>query len=307
MHKHFVTLWAVVAFCFLALPLWAQTSERTSTPAPKASLGILVEATAKDAEQQGVRVRQVLPDGPAAKAGMQTGDIITRADNRGIEDYDDLINALAQHKPGDQLNFQVVRDGQAKTLQVTLGTPQASAREKPGRYYGRQEGETRDQEKTGAFLGVQTVPTDELNQRLRKRLGVSGDAGLVILEVVPESPAAKTGLRHGDVITRVDGKEVSEPQELREAIHKAGIGKEVALEVLRGDQKREFRAKLEEAPGDVRLFTPRLPGAKEFGRSFPGLEGFQESQRRLEQLQRQVERLEKRVRELEQRRPETKP
>jgi len=313
MHKQLVAPLALLALFVVATPLWAQTSERATPRAPRASLGVLVEPIPKEAEQQGVRVQQVLPDGPAAKAGMKQGDIITRVGNREVDEFDTLINMLAQHKPGDQLTFHVMRDGKDQTLQVTLGTPQAartqsggSAREKSGAYYGRQgEGENSAQERTGAFLGVQTAPMDELNERWKKRLGISGEQGLVVLEVVPDSPAARAGLRHGDVITNINDKAVSSPQDLRDMVRRAGVGKEVVLQVTRGDQKKEFRAQLEEVPGDVRLLTPLLPGAREFERAFGGTapEATPEVQKRLEQLQQQVERLEKRVRELEQKRP----
>src|SRR5262249_40867858 len=152
-----------------------------------------------NAAHQGPAVRRVTPDSPAARAGLQEGDVITRVDGRQVDDPQTLLNVLAQHKPGDKLKFQVQRDGKEKSLDVTLGTrPAARAGEGlPGSRLPR--------ERPTAFLGVQAVPMEELTPRLKERLGISAENGLVVMEVLPDSPAAKAGLRHGDVITGVNG------------------------------------------------------------------------------------------------------
>lgn len=312
MHKHLITPLTLVALFLAATLVQAQSSDDSAARPARASLGILVEPTSKEAEQPGVRVRQVLPDSPAAKAGVKEGDVITRAGKRAIEDYETLLNVVANHKPGDKLSLQVKRDGADKTLEVTLGKPQTpraqpggSAREKSDSFFGREErGQAAEPERAGAFLGVQTIPTKELNPRWKKQLGIRGEQGLVVLEVVPDSPAAKIHLHHGDVITHVDGKEITEPQQLREVIRKAGIGKEVTLQVVRDETQKEFRTRLEAVPEEAHAFSPLFQESREYGRAPGGFsaEGFQETQKRLEQLQRQVERLERRLRELEQKR-----
>jgi S1-C subfamily serine protease len=85
----------------------------------RAFLGV-TNGTAND--QSGAIVSNLVPDGPAAKAGLQSGDKIVAIDNRPIQSSDDVSAAVAAHKPGDQAKLTVVRGGDRRTLTVTLGT-----------------------------------------------------------------------------------------------------------------------------------------------------------------------------------------
>jgi C-terminal processing protease CtpA/Prc len=158
---------------------------------------------------------------------------------------------------------------------VTLGAPAKDAAATP-------EGCKRC-----AYLGVLTVPTTSLSDETADRLGLQDDKGLVVIDVVPGSPAAAAGLRHGDVIRSIDGAEVSDPDALREHVKQAGTGKGVALTVRRGDRTREVKATLAEGPCDVLLFTPRgrVGGDK------------------IDQLQQKIEALERRIKQLEGKNP----
>jgi len=305
-------LGALVALLGLALgvsPLpAADTKDATpSNTAPsktgRAFLGVAVASTDKDSEEQGAVVRQVTPDSPAAKAGLREGDVITRIDGREIDSPHALINTLAKRHPGDNLSFKVLRDGKEQNVQVTLGQQTAARPTNPdeGDRPGRNQPGRPGRDRASAFLGVEAVSMDEMTPRLRKRLGISGQEGLVVMEVVGDSPADKAGLRHGDVITAVNGKEVENANQLREVINKAGVGKEVRLEVMRGSQKKELTAKLEEAPVDGFSMTP-LPGLGENQSGYRGPLGLPllPERARVQQLERRIQQLEERLRELEQ-------
>jgi membrane-associated protease RseP (regulator of RpoE activity) len=114
---------------------------------------------------------------------------------------------------------------------------------------------------------------------------------VLVTEVVPETPAAKAGLESGDVITSVNGKAVSDPDMLRETIRASGVGKQVDLQVMRGGEKKEIKATLEEAPAEFGIGGPQ----GRYGQG-PFLRD------PLQALERRIEQLEKRVRELEQKR-----
>ncbi len=156
------------------------------------------------------------------------------------------------------------------------------------------------------LLGIQM---QALTPELKQQLGVSVDKGVVVTEVVAGSAAAKAGLKAADVITGLDGKEMTTPEQLRETIQKAGAGKKVTLNVTRGKESMELKARLEEMAAGPEPLLPRFPRPEP---RFPGLEVppvFEES-RRVQDLERKVQELEKRLKELEQRLPkpgESKP
>jgi S1-C subfamily serine protease len=280
-------------------PLCAQ-EDQASRGRPKASLGIVLAEPMSG--QQGVSIQQVEPGSPAARAGLRNGDVITRAGSRQIEDYEDLYNALGRYRPGEQLSLRVMRDGQEKNFRVTLGERRfyrsPDEEEQGDEERGQERGRRSGIERGGAYLGVEAVPMEELTARMKKRLGLTNEEGVVIMEVVPDSPAAKAGLHHGDVISRVNGKEITEPQQLRDQVRRTGAGKELTLDILRGEQHRELRARLEEAPAGLRF---------QEGEGFPGEQFGQGQQQTIQRLQRRIEMLERRLRELEQRQGQGQP
>ncbi len=267
----------------------------------KAFLGITV-GPAQGEGQAGAVVQQVMPDSPAARAGLKKGDVIRKVGSQRVDGYDDLVNALSGHKPGDDVAFEVQRRDRIQHLTVTLGD---RAREE-GRERG-DSGEARP-EKGVPYLGVRAVPVGEFPERLRDQIGLEGKEGVVVIGVMPRSPAAKAGLRHGDLITAVNGTPIRDPEALRQAVRKAGVGKEVRVQVLREGEKEELRTRLEESPVEGLGFALPglgLPGAEESGAPGALFPGTEEMNRRLRRMERQIEQLQERIRELEQRRGTT--
>jgi len=164
-------------------------------------------------------------------------------------------------------------------------------------------------EKVAAYLGVYAVPVDDLSGRLKRRLKIEGNEGLVVVEVVPDSPADEAGLHHGDVITRANGKAVTDPDELRQQVNQVGPGHKIKLSVLRDGKPKEITAQPEEEPLEViTTLPPQNPpqypsegGADNRAnrtayRLPPDL---MQKLRQLDRLQRKVSRLEKRLHDLE--------
>jgi membrane-associated protease RseP (regulator of RpoE activity) len=157
--------------------------------------------------------------------------------------------------------------------------------------------------KTHPYLGLYAVPVEDLSARLRERLKIKEDEGVVVIRVLPDSPAAKAGLRHGDVISRFNGKEVSDPGELRDQVDSLSVGQKVKLTVVREGKKQELTAQLAQAPAEAITGIPPLGRSEDGG--FPvDLLG---RLRRLERLERRLERLEKRLEKMEKERSAKKP
>jgi hypothetical protein len=156
------------------------------------------------------------------------------------------------------------------------------------------------------YLGVYTIPVEDMSRRVKKRLNIKEEDGVVVVEVMPDSPADEAGLRHGDVITHVNGKLIEDEDELCEDLNEMGPGKKVTLTVFREGKKKEVTAELEEGAGE----SPQGPFAENGGPA-PGGGAItttsQERLRRIERLERKISRLEKRLEELEKTQAAKKP
>jgi S1-C subfamily serine protease len=308
MERYAISAVTLAALLWAAAPTVARAAEDSGQKdtanqhRPRVALGVQVDTTPKGAKHEGAIIRRVAPKSAAAKAGLQEGDVITRADRHEVDDPADLVNALAGHRPGDLIDVRVWRDGQEKTLHVTLEArhiAHTAAADEEKEEEGRHAAGASEGQGQRAFLGVEAVPMDELTDRLRRRLDIQGDQGLVVFEVVPDSPAARAGLRHGDVITGVNGKDVDELNDLRQRLDQAGPGKEVKLDVRRGDQKKELRARLEESPVEFFGAGPEERTSR-YGTTSSAEQGTASSEEeRIDRLERRVERLQQRLSELE--------
>lgn len=214
----------------------------------------LAESMDLDSGQRGALVAEVVSGGPADKAGLQGGDqeaniegtsmlvggdVILAIDQTPVSDMSDLIAYLSEHTTVNQkVTLNVLRDGKEVEIDVTLearpkeNTQVASS---PAQVTGR------------AWLGIYGVP---LSPEIAQEMDLASDqSGVLVLEVQPNSPAQEAGLRGGDgmvtiegqdipiggdVITKVDGQQVSDVQQLAAYFQEAGPGVEVTLSVLRG-------------------------------------------------------------------------
>lgn len=167
----------------------------------------LAEAMGSDVKK-GVLVSEVLPDSPADKAGVKTGDIIAQADGREVATAARLRNIVASTGAGRTMTMQLVRNGQRKTVEVSLTER-------------KDEGDTIAlDDDQGPLGGVKLEPlTDELRRKLEVSRRV--DAGVVVTSVADRSRAARAGLRPGDVITSVNRTRVKTPSDFVEAYDRA--------------------------------------------------------------------------------------
>jgi len=269
----------IAVLLLLTVGVLAWTQPRPADATPRGFLGVLVGPAEEGGT--GVVVREVTPASPAAKAGLKKGDRIVKLGDQEVSDVEKFLRTVASKKPGDKLTLVVRRDGKEQSLTATLAEP--TGRVAPG--FPDLRGLRRP-----AFLGVQT---QALTPELKERLKVDTDTGIVVTEVVPNSPAAKAGLKRDDVITAVDGRPVKDATDLRDAVQKAGPGKVVALQVVRGKEKFSVKALLRE--GAFGFFL--TPGEDRF--PTVDVESMLDQGRRIRELERRIEELEKRLSALE--------
>jgi S1-C subfamily serine protease len=285
----------------LGLPLAAaQPPDRQGLPKLKAAVGIAFEETGPQAAHKGLVIREVLPDMAAARAGLKEGDIITKVGKERTDTYKSLLNVMATHKPGEKLTFHIVRKGKEQDVPVTLGQPYKT--EVPTNPKGPRQ---KVGDKPAAFLGVRAASVDELPEGFRQRYQLQATEGLVVVEVAPDSPASRAGLKEGDILLSVNGKHVTSAAALRRAVREAGIGKDVRLGIKRGQEKMQLMVRLGEATAANWSLLPLPPFGVGGGRTMTT--GILPTLQEVSDLQRRVGELERRVRELEKARDHALP
>ena len=148
-------------------------------------------------DTSGALVQDVARGGPAEKAGLKPGDVIRKFNGRPINDSTDLLAMAANTNPGTPVTLDILRDGESKTVKVTLEQRPADL---------SYAGGTRRSPSEGALRGV---AVQNLTSALRKQLGVPQDVhGVVVTDVAPESPAAQY-LEQGDIILSINHHDVS--------------------------------------------------------------------------------------------------
>ena len=195
-----------------------------------------------DHEQGGARVTEVVEDSPAGEAGLREDDIVIEFDGHVVRGPAALTQWIHARQPGDRVKVVVDRNGERRTFEVELGerdsiivlapTPGVRAyvpdpeklkewaehlREQSKAWSGRAHEFTVQPEAWGfqfsgkPRLGVELVET---TPELRKHLGGSEDAGILISRILRGTPAERAGLRVGDLIVAVDGHPIDDSRNL---------------------------------------------------------------------------------------------
>jgi Do/DeqQ family serine protease len=153
----------------------------------------------------GALINAVVPQGPADKAGLRAGDVITAIGGQKIEEGHDLLRAVLRHGVGERLNLEVRRDD--KTKKVTLVTGERPSEDGA---QSRQQGVQDD-----SMLGL---ALEDLTPRLRERFRYEGDGRVFVRGVAPGSDADRAGLRPGDIILQADRQPVGSAGDVRAAL-----------------------------------------------------------------------------------------
>jgi serine protease Do len=207
---------------------------RTSGRVIRGRIGVQIAPVTKEVAEsiglgtpRGALVQSVEKDGPADKGGIEAGDIILRVDGRAVEKSGDLPRVIGATKPGSRSALQVYRRGNTRDISVTVAEfePDRSARRPTAAPEAPSSGPAQTA-KTVLGLTLSDL-SDSQKRDLRVRGGVRVDA--------VEGPAARAGLREGDVILSVDNTEVSDTKQFAGIVSKVERSRAVSLLVRRGE------------------------------------------------------------------------
>ncbi|WP_341887591.1 DegQ family serine endoprotease [Variovorax sp. YR752] len=201
---------------------------KTTGRVSRGRIGVSIDQVTKEVAESiglgkptGALVRSVEAGGPAEKAGVEAGDIITRFDGKTVEKSGDLPRIVGGVKPGSKATVQVFRRGAYKDLGVVV------AEVEPDRARRTAEAETRPQA-TAATLGIGVSDLSEAQKReLKIKNGVRVE--------VAEGAAARAGLREGDVILSLDNTEITSAKQFESVVTKLDKARAVTALVRRGD------------------------------------------------------------------------
>jgi serine protease Do len=179
----------------------------------RAWLGVQVQpVTAEIADSLGLKqARGAIVDNPqqgspAAKAGIEAGDIITAVNGAQVKDSRDLARTIGMMAPGTSVKLDVIHKGESKTMTVSLG-------EMPNQHQASANHSGSQEKPRTPRLGLSLAPANEVEG--------AGQKGLVVTAVNPDGPASEHGIQTGDVILEVGGKAVSSVDDVRSELKQA--------------------------------------------------------------------------------------
>ncbi len=180
--------------------------------------------------RMGAIVATVASSGPAAKAGVEPGDVIVQYNGRPIQNNDELVKMVVGTKPGTRVPVKVLRNREEKTLNVTVEELDLNAEQNGGRRQPSRDNEPPEEHGASGF-GLTLEPvTPAMARRLQLP---SGQTGAVITDVDPDGPASGV-LRPGDVILSVNRTQVASANDAARELQKVQSGHLAQLIVWRG-------------------------------------------------------------------------
>jgi len=152
----------------------------------------------------GALIAGVEPDGPADRAGLRAGDVVVRVDGRSLDDSQDLFRRVIATGVGDEMRLTAIRDGRRRTFTVTTGVRPSDGQRNAVR-------RRREPPRSPAGFALQALTRQDARRR-----GLRG--GVLVRQVRPRSPAARTGIVPGDVIVEADRRPVARPEHVQRAL-----------------------------------------------------------------------------------------
>lgn len=176
---------------------------------------------------RGVLVQEVVPGGPAERAGLQHGDILLKADGREVLDTRELIQYISSRPPGSRVRVELRRGQKILTKEVTLAERELAAEA------ASPEAEDDPKLKGLEWLGIEVA---ELSDAVRRRFGLPEQLrGVLVTEVSPSSALYDNLVRPGDVVLEVNGQPIDSVSSFRREVSKLRSGEFLRLYLGRLD------------------------------------------------------------------------
>ena len=241
---------------------------RVTTTEKKAGLGVVVSTISKHNDvktsvKDGAIIIEVFKGSEAEAIGLKKGDIIVELNGKKVQRPSDLMEQMNDTEEGEEINLAIIRDGKEKSFKATLKpfsghayafhsgdfdndvifdvvkTPHAGNYTK---FF--HTGDASSIHKKGGYLGVQVKG---LSDQLQKYFEVEN--GVLIEEVMQDSPAEKAGLKAGDVVTSINERKIEDAEDLVRTINYFNPEEEVEITFNRKGNKKEVTAILGKKPG----------------------------------------------------------
>ena len=191
-------------------------------------------------DRRGALVGTVSRGKPAAKAGIEPGDVILEFNGKAVKNRDELVATVVSTKPGLTVPVKILRDKQEKIVSLTVD--ELDLDDEGTRAAEQQRTSVEPDEEPSQGFGITLTA---LTPEMAKRLRLSDAQGVLVSDVEQGSPAFRAGLARGDVITRVNRQPVRTPQDAGKALGQVSSGGTAFLLVLRNGQEQFFTVRKE--------------------------------------------------------------
>ncbi len=276
-------VWAACAAALLALAMaGAMAGRAAAQSAGTPWLGVTTQEITTELREgldyrgSGVLVNRVASDSPAERAGVRKGDVIVSINSRAIDSPEELVDVVRSARVGQSVSVTVVRDGSRRSLTARLAArpesiedprvapapapraPRAPRAPSTPRTYKFEWNGDEFELPDGAGMVLRSmgrgrlgVQIQDLNADLADALGVPDGKGVLVTEVLEDTPAKRAGLKAGDVITQVADRTIADVDDLHRALEDQE-GR-VSITVMRRGVKRTVEPELEAKPPVTRI------------------------------------------------------
>jgi S1-C subfamily serine protease len=320
----------IAAALMLTMPSWAtggssSSSSSSSTDHGNGWLGLYTQTVDKDLKEafkldsdHGVVINRVMPNSPADKAGLKPGDILLSLEGTNLTTSEQLAELVGDHNSGDRVKLEVLHNGKPETIFVELGERQNNSSrafmdqlsQLPSPRVFSKSYRFSQTDVADTYIGVNL---ESINSQLGEYFGVSEGKGVLVTEVLEDSPAAKAGLKVGDVIVAMNGKDISDPSDIQDAVREAKKGDKLDISFLRNKSKMDLAVEVAARPDNMystpgtqipgldnyfRMNLPKMKGLAPgtFDYNSPDIGSMQES---IKELQDQIKELQEQLKEMQ--------